>query len=226
MKTTLPEPLSLPWKLKPVSWAQSGSETLADGRRRFWVKEDLLGITPAMLVWWFSHLEGDVEIEGRRLPRSRVWHPLDHVSVRYVRRAPDGSIGPGAQIAACEFLGRNPHYKVDGVATIEKLDEEGFINTVAIGGFPLARLVHTFRQTSAGTHFEHTLIVPGSWRFGLLGKLVVALRFSQAEGEVWLKHAIEEMGALEHFLPQLYECEMQRGERRSDVITSRGEDRS
>jgi hypothetical protein len=32
MKTTLPEPLSLPWKLKPVSWAQSGSETLAAGR--------------------------------------------------------------------------------------------------------------------------------------------------------------------------------------------------
>jgi hypothetical protein len=68
MRTILLEPLSLPWKLKPVSSAQSGSETLADGRRRFWIKEDFPGITPAMLVWWFSHLEGDMEIEGRRLP--------------------------------------------------------------------------------------------------------------------------------------------------------------
>jgi hypothetical protein len=58
-------------------------------------------------------------------------------------------------------------------------------------------------------YFEHVLIVPGSWRFGLLGKVVVALRFSQAEGEAWLKHAIEEMGVLEHFLPQLYEREAQ-----------------
>ena len=138
MKTPLPEPLSLPWKLKPVSWAQSGSERLADGRRRFWIKEELTGITPDMLAWWFGHLEGDIEIAGRLLPRYRVWHPFDHVSVCYVRRAPDGSIGPGAKIAAREFLGRNPRYKVDGVATIEKLDREGFINTC------VGYLVHPF----------------------------------------------------------------------------------
>jgi hypothetical protein len=97
MKTPLPEPLSLPWKLKPVSCARSGSERLAKGRRRFWIKEELTGITPEMLVWWFSHPEGDVEIEGQRLNRYRVWHPFDHVSVRYVHRAPDGSSDPGAQ---------------------------------------------------------------------------------------------------------------------------------
>jgi hypothetical protein len=55
MKTTLPEPLSLPWELRPVSSARSGFETLADGRRKFWVDEFLKGINPKMLVWWFSH---------------------------------------------------------------------------------------------------------------------------------------------------------------------------
>ena len=52
MKTTLPEPLSLPRELKPVSSARSGLKTLADGRRCFWVDEFLKGITPKMVVWF------------------------------------------------------------------------------------------------------------------------------------------------------------------------------
>jgi hypothetical protein len=218
MSATLPEPLSLPWKLKPVSSAQSGSETLADGRTRFWVKEELKGITPAMLVWWFGHLEGDVEIKGRRLPRYRVMHPFDHVSVRYVRRAPDGSVGPGAQIAVCEFLGRNPHYEINRVATFEKLDEQGFVNNIVVGGLPLARLEHTFRQTPSGTHFEHFLIVPGNPRLGKLGAAVAGRLFPQAEGEAWLKHAIEEMGALEEFLPELYARETSAQDHNADFL--------
>jgi len=207
MHTTLPEPLSLPWELKPVSSAQAGSETLADGRRRYWIKQDLTGITPEMLVWWFSHLEGDVEVAGRRLPRYRVWHPFDHVYARYLRRAPDGSIGPGAQMAVCEFLGRNPRYKIDRVSTIEKLDEEGFIHQIVVRGMVLARMEHTFQRVPGGTYHEHSLTVPGSPRLQFLGKLVIPLLFPNAEGEAWLKHAIEEMGALENFLPELYQRE-------------------
>jgi len=50
--------------VKPLSSATAGSETLADGRKRFWVKHEVLkGVTPAMLIWWFRHLEGNVEID-------------------------------------------------------------------------------------------------------------------------------------------------------------------
>jgi len=87
-----------------------------------------------MLAWWFGHMEGDVEINGQRFPRYRVWHPRDHVYARYVRHAPDGSFGPGAQIALCEYLGRNPDYKIEAISTIEKLDETGFIHKVIRGG--------------------------------------------------------------------------------------------
>jgi len=122
----LPEPLRLPWQLKPVCSASAGVETLNDGRKKLWIKHDVLkNVTPRMLTWWFGHLEGDVEIQGRRFPRYRVWHPLDHVYARHVRRAPDGSVGPGAQLALCEYLGRNPRYKIEAVSTIEKLDETG-----------------------------------------------------------------------------------------------------
>jgi hypothetical protein len=73
--TVIPEPLSAPWQLKPVSSAQSGVETLADGRKRYWVKHEVLkGVTPRMLAWWFAHFaEGEVEIKGRLLDRYRVW---------------------------------------------------------------------------------------------------------------------------------------------------------
>ncbi len=207
MDTALPPPLSVPWQLKLVSSAKSGFKTLPDGRRCFWVDEFLKGVTPKMLVWWFSHIDGEMEIEGRLISRYRVFHPFDHVWARYVRRLPDGSIGPGAQIRICEFIARNPHYKTEVTATIEKLDEDGFINNVSVGGISLVRMEHDFYETAGGTHFEHRLITPGNLRLWMLSKPLSALMFSNAKGRAWLKHAIEEMGSLENFLPQLYQQE-------------------
>jgi hypothetical protein len=206
MRATLPEPLALPWELKAQPSAKSGCETLTDGRSKYWVDEVLPGITPKMLVWWFSHLEGDMEVDGHRYPRYRVWHPLDHVYAVYVRRCPDGSIGPGAQIANLEYLGRNPRYKVQVVATVERLDEQIFIHNVVVAGLHVVRMEHTFEEVSGGTRFGHFMYVPGA-PTGRLGKAAVSAFFSHSKGEAWLKHAIEEMGNLENFLPGLYERE-------------------
>jgi hypothetical protein len=208
MSTHLPEPLPLFWPLKPVSSAKARVEALNDGRRKYWIKHDVLkNVTPRMLAWWFGHMEGDVEIQGRRFPRYRVWHPLDHVYARYVRRASDGSVGPGAQIALCEYLGRNPRYKIEAVSTIEKLDETGFIHSVIRGGVPIARMEHVFTTTVDGARDENCLIVPGTARLGLFARLLGPLLFSDGKGQAWLKHNIEEMGNLENFLPELYERE-------------------
>jgi len=206
MSTHIPEPLRMPWQLKPVSSASAGVETLTDGRKRYWVKHSVLkNITPKMLAWWFGHMEGDVEIQGRRFPRYRVWHPLDHVYARYVRQAPDGSVGPGAQIALCEYLGRNPRYKIEVVSTIEKLDDTGFIHKVIRGGVCIARMEHVFTTTADGTHDENCLIVPGTPRLGPFSTLLLPFVFPDGKGQAWLKHSIEEMGTLENFLPELYE---------------------
>jgi hypothetical protein len=206
MSTHLPEPLQLFWQFKPVSSASAGAETLNDGREKYWVKHDVLkNVTPQMLAWWFGHFaDGDVEIQGRRFPRYRVWHPLDHVYAHYVRRASDGSGGPGAQIALCEYLGRNPSYKIEGVSTIEKLDDTGFIHQVIKGGVVLARMEHVFTKTGDGTRDENCLIVPGTPRLGPVARLVLPLLFPDEKGQAWLKHSIEEMGYLENFLPELY----------------------
>jgi hypothetical protein len=208
MSSNLPEPLPLAWRFKPVSSAASGVETLQDGRRRFWIKHDVLkGVTPPMLAWWFGHMEGDIEIQGKQFPRYRVWHPRDHAYARYRRRASDGSVGPGTQIALCEYLGRNPAYKIEAVSTIEKLDDSGFIHSWIRGGVVLARMEHAFTKTPSGTCDENCLIVPGTRRLGPFAKLVLPILFSDEKGQAWLKHNIEEMGHLESFLPELYRRE-------------------
>src|SRR5690554_3541124 len=96
----LPPPLELGRPLKPLASARTGREMLADGRVRYWIRHEVLhGVTPAMLLWWFGHMEGEIEVGGRLYPRYRVWHPRDHIRVGYPRRRPDGTIGPGAAIA-------------------------------------------------------------------------------------------------------------------------------
>lgn len=205
MSAVLPEPLSVPWELKPISSARAGSEVLDDGRMKFWIKHDVVrGVTPAMLVWWFQNLEGDVEVEGRMLNRYRVWHPFDHAYARYVRRLPDGTIGPGAQIELLEYLGRNPKYKTHITTTIEKLDEEGYIHNPVQHGVSLARMEYTFREVGNGTVYENALIVPrdhGSWFFR---KVVVPVLFPEPKGQAWIRHNVEEVGCFENFLPDLY----------------------
>jgi len=208
MSAQIPASLQLPWQLKSPSSASAGVETLNDGRKRYWVKHSVLkNVTPQMLAWWFGHMEGDVEIQGKRYPRYRVWHPLDHVYARYVRPAPNGSIGPGAQIALCEYLGRNPTYKVEAVSTIEKLDETGFVHNVVRGGVRIARMEHVFTKTVDGTRDENCLIVLGTPRLGPFATFLLPFLFPDGKGQAWLKHSIEEMGTLENFLPELYERE-------------------
>ena len=110
----------------------------------------------------------------------------------------------------CEFIARSPRYKTEVTATIEKLDEDGFINNVSVCGLSLVRMEHDFHPTEDGTRFEHRLITPGNKRLWLLSQPVSAIMFTNTKGRAWLKHAIEEMGALENFLPQLYAREVGR----------------
>ena len=205
-----PEPVTLPWGLKPLGSAECGAQRLNDGRMSWWIRHDTVkGVTPRMLVWWFSNLEGDVEIAGQRIDRYRVWHPYDHVHASYVRRRPDGSIGPGAMIRLREFLGANPRFDVDTVTEIEKLDETGYIHNPRVHGIAgLVRMEYRFTRVADGTLYENRLLVGGAhgWRRAV-GPLAERFAFDAAHGLAWLRHNVEEVGAFEHFLPALYRAE-------------------
>lgn len=205
-----PEPLRLPWALKPLGSALYGIEQRPDGRLCYWIRHDIIrGVTPRMLVWWFSHLEGDIEIEGRCINRYRAWHPYDHVHASYARRLADGSVGPGAVIRLREYLGGNPAYEVDITTEIEKLDEEGYIHNPVLHGIcGLARMEYRFTRVAGGTLYENCLLVGGQsgWRH-VITPLMQRYGFSHDRGIAWLRHNIEEVGQFEHFLPGLYRQE-------------------
>ncbi len=193
--------------MKPLSSAETEFRLLDDGRLYLHIRHDVLhGVTPRMLVWWFQHLEGDIEIGGRRYPRYHVWHPIDHIAVRYARRCPDGSIGPGAQIHIREVFAGNPDYLVDIVTTIEKLDETGFVHGPYHLGVQLARLEYAFTPVAGGTFYENSLTFGPEQPLlrSLFNTLIRPRVYPDDKARAWLKHNVEEVGNFEFFLPELY----------------------
>jgi hypothetical protein len=208
----LPSTLDVPWTLRPASSADAGVERLEDGSTLYRIRHDLLrGVTPRMLAWWFSHLEGHVTIRGRTFNRFRLAHPFDHVHASYARRCPDGTIGPGSSIRMREVLGRNLRYAVNIESDIEKLDEEGVdlaprvIVANRVTPIPgLVRSEHRFIPVSNGTYYESALTVGGrAWWQRAAAHLVLPAGI----GEAWIEHSVEEVGAFEQFLPSLYYLE-------------------
>lgn len=201
MGVELPPPIEVPWAMKPLSSAETRVEDLPGGRRRYWIRHDVLhGVTPEMLVWWFQHIEGDVEVEGKTWPRYRIWHPRDHIAFRYHRRAPDGGTGAGAVYHIREALNRNPDWVVDVKSTVRRLDEGGFVHQ------PMRAVLmeYTFSRVPGGTLYENALTLGFSSR--LLAPLNWALHrhFGRDRGDAWLLHNVEEVGNFEFFLPALY----------------------
>lgn len=205
-----PEPVPMPWGLKPLGSARCGAERLADGRLSWWIEhETLKGVSPRMLVWWFSHLEGEVEIDGQRVSRYRAWHPYDHVHASYARRLPDGSVGPGAAIRLREYLGANPRFEVDTISDISRLDEGGFVHHPRVQGLRgLVTMEYRFTAVDGGCRYENRLLIGGTqgWRRWLT-PLVQRFAFDSAHGLAWLRHNVEEVGNFERFLPDLYRGE-------------------
>jgi hypothetical protein len=203
MAQPLPDPIPVPWTMKPLASAQTSLDILDDGRLRASITHDVLhGVTPEMLVWWFQNVEGDMDVEGKRWPRYRVWHPRDHVALRYVRRAPGGGIGVGAIFHIHELLGRNPAHVVNIKTLIRRLDAGGFAHGPRAKP---ARMDYTFTRVPGGTRYENSLTVGVAG--GPLARLINAqLRrhvFPEPKARAWLLHNVEEVGNFEFFLPDL-----------------------
>lgn len=165
-----------------------------------------------MLVWWFSHLEGEMEYAGRRLPRYRVWHPRDHIAIEYSTKNRDGSIGVGCVIHLTEMFGADPKYLTDVHTLITQLDEQGFAHRPKLL-LPVARMDYEFTAVSGsdglvGTRYVNSLTIGAAGPLGrLINPLLRRFAFSEARGRAWIKHNIEEVGNFEAFLPALYAAE-------------------
>lgn len=111
-RRTLPLPLDLQWPMK--AWEDAKLELRYERAHMIMTIEHELvrGVTPAMLDWWFRHIGGEVEINGRTYSRYRVWHPLDHIDWQLVEGDP-AHVGVGAKFRIIEAFSRNPAWLVD-----------------------------------------------------------------------------------------------------------------
>jgi hypothetical protein len=207
--TQLPEPILVPWTMKPLSSAKTSLERLADGRLHVSIEHDVIhGVTPEMLLWWFQNIEGDVEVEGVRYPRYRVWHPRDHVAFSYAAR-PTGVAAAGAVFHIHEVLGRDPRHHIDVLTDVTRLDEGGFAHRPRRFGMHPVAMDYTFERVRGGTLYRNSLTVgfrlPRALRW--INHAVVAGAFDEAHGRAWLLHNVEEVGNFEFFLPELFATE-------------------
>ncbi len=207
-RTQPPPPRPFNWEMKPLSSARTALRELPDGRLELTIEHDVLkGVTPDMLLWWFTHIEGEMEHEGVVLPRYLVWHPLDHIGYRVLDRPPSGEVRAGVRFNIVEALGRDPRYFVDTTDLVEKLDETGIVLAQRLfGRAPIFRLEHRFEPVPGGTLYRSQMLVGSAARVGRLffNRVVRPRRFPDDMGRAWLKHNVEEVGNFEHFLPALY----------------------
>jgi hypothetical protein len=203
----LPSPRNLPWPLKPVESAKTSLIYDGFGRMVMHIQHDLLkGITPEMVAWWFGNIGGDMEVEGARLNKYLVWHPLDHIHWQLARAGPQGRAVAGAKFRIVEAFGRNPDFYIDVTDTVTRLDLTGITLVGYRLGLELSRLNHDFAAVDGGTSYVSTLTIgtPLPIVRTILNRLIHSVMFTEAMGRAWLRHNVEEVGLLEHIIPRIY----------------------
>jgi hypothetical protein len=194
--------------MKPVSSATTSQSLLPNGQLLLTIEHDeLRGVTPAMLRWWFENLGDTMTYEGVTYPRYLLWHPRDHIHWELAARAPGGGTGQGARFRIVEAFAANTDYYVDSTEEVEKLDDEGISLVRRILGMEIFRLEHRFTATDGGCFYRSRMLLgasQGAVAGFIFNKLVRPRIFPDAMGAAWLTHNVEEVSMFEHLLPALY----------------------
>jgi hypothetical protein len=200
-------PRRVPWSLKPLESAETALRYDQYGRMVMAIRHDVLkGLSPDMLAWWFANIGGDMDVDGQRLNRYLVWHPIDHIRWELVRAAPDGKIGPGAVFRIVEAFAADPNLYVDIRDLVIRLGLDGFTLVQRRMGIEVARLNHDFAAVEGGASYFSTLTIGASMPVvrTILNPFLHRFVFTEPMGRAWLRHNVEEVGALEHIVPRIY----------------------
>jgi hypothetical protein len=192
------------YALRPVQTATVRFTDAPHHRRRVTIDhQPLAGVTPGMLLDWFTHLGETMTYGGVVIDRYLAWHPIDHIRWELARPAPGGGAAEGARFRIVEAFGGRPEFTVDVVDRVEKLDETGIRLVQRVAGVPVFQLEHTWSAGPDGVHYVSVMDVGA--RSPLLAPVnrLLCRRFSDQTLRAWVKHNIEEVGQLEYLLPQL-----------------------
>jgi hypothetical protein len=198
--------------LRPLSSAEVELNILPSGETELKIYHDLLkGVSPEMLYWWFTHIGGQMELNGKLYSRYQVWHPHDHIHWELVEVADDSKVGVGSKFYIVEAFARNMGYLINNLETVTRLDLTGITLNQFGAGRRFFSLAHDFIPETGGTRYISRMLVGFESGFGksLLNQFIRWQIFPQPMGRAWLVHNIEEVSNFENFLPRLWEHEVE-----------------
>ena len=177
-------------------------EELGPGRLRVCTKDDLHGVAPEMLDWWFAHMDRELYL---------AFHPVDHKEFAWVRgKEPERFVG-ATHLTHQQYGGEGPlmRAEITFVPPDEAFDTETFaahdvgavvcaeVNFIDEDGkvdpdVPV-RFVHVAMRRNGGTELR------SAWWIDVDENTDVERTTTGR-----LRHVHEEFGYLAGFLPQLY----------------------
>lgn len=195
MNFTLLPPRPAAGPLRTLSTAKAWCEKI--DRQEIWrIQHAWLPVTPAEIVWWFSHLDTRLEVEGQPTTHYLLWHPIEHIHWEEKATGHEGKRGAGGRWQIVESLAG----KVQVVdAHIHKFDETGLILDAHLGPFVLGRLEHRWWPVNGGTFYDTALTLnPANSPFMSVARMIA----TEFDAKAWLTHNVEEVGLIEHLVPK------------------------
>jgi hypothetical protein len=202
------------YPLRSVDTAAVQIITAPHLRRRVTIDHrPLAGVTPAMLLDWFTHLGATMTYGGEVIDRYLAWHPIDHIRWELARPAAGGGVADGARFRMVEAFGGRPEFTIDEVARVEKLDATGIRLVKRVAGMVFFQLEHTWSAGADGAHY--VTVMDLGVRSALCAPVnrLVSRHFPDDKLRAWIRHNIEEVGQLEYLLPALVSGEAEPAQR-------------
>lgn len=195
------------WNYPSIDEAKYFTEVTADGKLRIEIEHPaLVGVTPKMLSWWYQHLaSGFATIEGKSYSYYHLFHLSEHGQTRIISAATDGSVGmgKGAIVYRQEKFGS---YLSKGQGRVLEFSDSGFTIEPIFGPLSFGKIHHKFIESQNGSRYSVSILLGSD--LPILGQLIsYYIRVKQFPPDVvqeWIRHQVEEVGSLVHFLPDLY----------------------
>ena len=200
-------PRDLPWEVPDHHLAEKSYEYLPDGRIRVITHHlPLPNITPGMLAWFYQQLPiSTVELDGTTYPLYHLFHPTEHGRLWVAEAAPDGTPGmaQGSTIVREEWFGE---FDSRGKARIVEYSNKGFTAMAYIAGIEIGVVEHHYTIVNGETQYVvHATLGSDLPVLGALLNAYIRNRvFTPEMMAQWMRHQVEEVGSLVHFLPELY----------------------
>lgn len=202
---------------KPVSSAKwTHVQVLPNGGLRVQIEhDDLKGVTPEMLQWWFENLAGTTTWNGRdftgpEIHHYHLWHHRDHIRITPLTDAPDGGRNNAFRVGALSQIDEqfnDYRDRVHQVMRTTRLDTSEFnFDILGPGGRPAGKILHRYAPVPGGVSFYAETLVDFNVPVfgGLINRLLRPVVFSNATADHWIYHNIEETGRTQDILPTLY----------------------